>query len=796
MVTPYFPPEGGGLERYATSIAEGLVGDYGWRVVFVTSGPRGSPASITEDDGFRVHRLPAQLTVSRTPLSLAWPLRIHAIARHERAVLVNAHAPVPGPADAAAVMPGARPFVLTYHTGPMHKGQPLADGAIWLYEHTVMRHTARQSEAVICSSAYVADTFAGPFSGKSVVIPPGVDAAAFRPGGLGRPGAVLFVAHLDPGMEFKGLGTLLAATRAAVDAGVEMTVEVVGSGQLLPSYEKQAADLGLGPERVRFSGHLAGPDLLAAYHRSSVAVLPSGNDSSPMFLAEAMACGLPVVASRTGGIPDVVVDGETSLLVTHGDVGELVGALSTVIDDPALAARLGAAGRRRAESEFAWGPRARATNDVFERVLQWRPGLRTNPDSSNGSARGRGASGHRGRFAVSEPGGRVGEAGTGSEPVLPAPSSMRVTQVTSRYPPDLGGMERAVQELSTVLVGDLGIQVEVVTGGRVGSQSTEPESPFRVRRLRSFDVEVTPVIPGLAWELLRRPRPDLFHMHVAHASTPETVALVSRVRDVPYVAHVHIDASPTTWMGFLLDGYQRNVLARVLARAALVLVPTDGYRTLVVDKYRLDPDRVRVLPYGTNMETRAADDVVSPSPDGPLRVVTVGRLAVEKNVSLVVDSVAALVDRDRLDVQLEIVGEGPTRSEVAERIAQHGLESRVRMVGRLDGSALVAAYDRSDLFVMTSLSESFGIVLIEAMARGVPVIAPDIAGVRDVVIDGVTGLLVDHTVDSVRAAVLRVVNDAALRKHLVDGARSHVTQYRWPEIACRCAALYEEVLSS
>jgi rhamnosyl/mannosyltransferase len=372
MVTPYFPPEGGGLERYATSIAKGLVDNHGWRVVFVTSGPRGSQASITEQDGFRVHRLPAQLTLSRTPLSLAWPLRIHAIARHERAVLVNAHAPVPGPADAAAVMPGARPFVLTYHAGPMHKGRPLLDQAIWLYEHTVMRHTARRSDVVICNSTYVAGVFARHFSDKCVVIPPGVDAMAFRPSGPGRRGAVLFVARLDRGMEFKGLGTLLRATRAVVDAGVEMTVEVVGSGQLLPSYQKQAADLALGPERVRFSGHLTGQDLLDAYHRSSVAVLPSGNESFGMFLAEAMACGLPVVASRTGGIPDVVADGETGLLVTHGDVGELADALRTVIEDPALATRMGAAGRRRADSEFAWGNRAQATNDVFERALRWR----------------------------------------------------------------------------------------------------------------------------------------------------------------------------------------------------------------------------------------------------------------------------------------------------------------------------------------------------------------------------------------------------------------------------------------
>jgi glycosyltransferase involved in cell wall biosynthesis len=365
MATPYFPPEGGGLERYATAIASRLVADHGWRVVFVTSGDRGSHATATVDQGFKVYRLPAQVTLSRTPLALSWPRRVSAIARDEQAALVNAHAPVPGLADAAAMGKGRRPFVLTYHAGPMHKGKTLADGAIKLYEETLLRYTALRSDVVICNSNFVRDAFARDFAGKSVVIPPGVDASEFRPGGHKRPGAILFVAHLDTGMEFKGLGTLLEAVASLVADGIEVTLEVVGSGQLVPSYRNKAAVLGLGPDRVRFSGHLSGQDLVDAYHRASVAALPSGNESFGMFLAEAMACGLPVVASRTGGIPDVVVEGETGLLVTHGSAADLSVALRRVVGDPPLAHALGRAGRRRAESEFAWEARARTTNDVF-----------------------------------------------------------------------------------------------------------------------------------------------------------------------------------------------------------------------------------------------------------------------------------------------------------------------------------------------------------------------------------------------------------------------------------------------
>jgi glycosyltransferase involved in cell wall biosynthesis len=777
MVTPYFPPEGGGLEHYATAIGSCLAADHGWRVVFVTSGARGSSPTVAEEQGFKVHRLPAQVTLSRTPLSLSWPRRVAAIARDEQATLVNAHAPVPGLADAAAMTRGRRPFVLTYHAGPMHKGKTLVDGAIKLYERTLLPYTARRSDVVICNSNFVRDVFARDFAAKSVVVPPGVDASAFRPDGPRRRGAILFVAHLDTGMEFKGLGTLLEAVASLAADGVEVSLEVVGSGQLVPSYRSQAAALGLGPDRVQFSGHLSGQDLADAYHRSWVAALPSGNESFGMFLAEAMACGLPVVASRTGGIPDVVADGETGLLVTHGVVTELSNSLRRVIEDPGLATRLGTAGRRRAVSEFAWPARAQATHDVYVETLD-----RTGPS-------------RRGRSAPA-PRRDNGREGGGAAPERPA----RVTQVTSRYPPDLGGMERAVKELSAALTVELGGPVEVITGFG-GPTSTALEGRVVVRRLRSFDVAVTPVIPGMVWELLRCPRPDLFHVHVAHAGTAEAVALVARLRRVPFLAHVHIDAEPTTWMGFLLGGYQRTMLARVLARADLVLVPTDSYRHLLARKYSLDPNRIRVLPYGTLMETRdPGPELVRPLGDTRIRMLTVGRIAREKNLPLLIDAVGVLAEKDHLDLELDVVGDGPDREEVARHIAELDLESRVHLVGPLYGSALVESYDGSDIFAMTSLVDSFGIVLIEAMARGLPVIAPNIVGVRDVVIDGVNGLLVEHNVESVRAAVLRILFEPGLREHLVAGALTHAARYQWPEAArqyvrlCREARVLADVL--
>ena len=234
----------------------------------------------------------------------------------------------------------------------------------------------------------------------------------------------------------------------------------------------------------------------------------------------------------------------------------------------------------------------------------------------------------------------------------------------------------------------------------------------------------------------------------------------------------------------------------MLAQAALVVVPTESYRHLVAETYQLDLERIRVLPNGTNMPEREPNDTPTQTSASKVRLLSVGRVSKEKNLTLLIDAMNVLVNEERIDIELEIVGDGPDRDQVTRYAMDHGLASRVHMTGRLDGVDLIDAYDRADIFVMTSVSDSFGMVLIEAMARGIPTIAPDIVGVRDVVIDEMTGLLVEHSANAITEAVLRILREPGLRDRLLNGAREQRDQYEWPRIARACGALYEEVLQS
>jgi glycosyltransferase involved in cell wall biosynthesis len=162
----------------------------------------------------------------------------------------------------------------------------------------------------------------------------------------------------------KGHEVALAALPALRERFPRLRLLVLGDGPARAQIERLAAPLG---PAVVFAGHRDDvPDLLAG---ADVLLHPTARDALPSALLEAMAAGVPVVASRVGGVPEVVVDGETGLLVSAPpSAGVVTAALARLLGDPELRARLGKAGRTRYEREFTaerWAGRLRS---VYEEV--------------------------------------------------------------------------------------------------------------------------------------------------------------------------------------------------------------------------------------------------------------------------------------------------------------------------------------------------------------------------------------------------------------------------------------------
>ena len=218
---------------------------------------------------------------------------------------------------------------------------------------------ARRSDRVIAISQYTAGELRALADVPIEVIPYTTslpEPAARPPEARDGTGPVLFVGRL---VERKGVAHLIEAIARLGGGEAAPRLEIVGDGPERPGLEALAQRLGVA-QRVVFRGKIPPDELQATYARAAVCVLPSVLDTRGdteglgVVLLEAMNQGTPVIASRIGGIPDIVEDGVSGLLVPPGDADALAAAVRRVRDDPALARRLGEAGRRRLREQFSW----------------------------------------------------------------------------------------------------------------------------------------------------------------------------------------------------------------------------------------------------------------------------------------------------------------------------------------------------------------------------------------------------------------------------------------------------------
>jgi glycosyltransferase involved in cell wall biosynthesis len=254
-----------------------------------------------------------------------------------------------------------------------------------------------------------------------------------------------------------------------------------------------------------------------------------------------------------------------------------------------------------------------------------------------------------------------------------------------------------------------------------------------------------------------------------------------RGRRVTWLHHVH----DTMWEMTLpprLAKFGRAVEFDVappiyrLTRTPVVTLSQSSKQELVERLHFRDRD-VHVIPVGIGPQYTPGAE---PSPN-PL-VVAVGRLVPVKQFPMLVDTLVA-AKRDVPNLEAVIIGEGYERSLIERRIEEARAEAWIRLTGFVSEEEKVDWYRRAWLLASASAHEGWGMTATEAAACGTPSVVTDIAGHRDAVADGTSGLLVP-TADDLGPAIARVLLDDALRARLQDGAREHAARFTWGATAC------------
>lgn len=222
--------------------------------------------------------------------------------------------------------------------------------------HAAMR-SYEQVDRFVAPSRFMRDAVIGRLGADKVVrIPNGIDASRIAPCDSDD-GYVLFVGRVS---SEKGVETLLRAQAAAGDS---WTLKIAGTGPLLDELKARYP-------RAHFVGHLTGEKLGAVTRGAAIVVVPSQwHENCPLSILEAMANGKPVVASRIGGIPELVRHGVTGLLFEPGNIAELAAHVRTLLDDTGLRRRLGARARTLVETEHSSRAHAAALWSLYHDVI-------------------------------------------------------------------------------------------------------------------------------------------------------------------------------------------------------------------------------------------------------------------------------------------------------------------------------------------------------------------------------------------------------------------------------------------
>jgi phosphatidyl-myo-inositol dimannoside synthase len=295
--------------------------------------------------------------------------------------LIHAHWVLPnGPPAALAARLRGLPLVISLHGSDVY----LAERALPL---TLAAAGAFRSAAAVtaCSGDLRGRALRlGARSGSLAVVPYGVDACAFQPdpqagalvrAELGLPAGTPLIVSVSRLVYKKGLTYLLEAFPRVLKQHPDAVLVIGGYGDLRAELERRARDLGVAA-RVCFPGQLARDRAAHYIGAADVYVVPSirdqgGNvDGLPNALLEGMGAARPIVASAVAGIPEVIRDGEHGLLIAERDSDALAAAIIRLLDDRALAQRLGAAARRRVLEELTWDATAMRFEAVYRSVIR------------------------------------------------------------------------------------------------------------------------------------------------------------------------------------------------------------------------------------------------------------------------------------------------------------------------------------------------------------------------------------------------------------------------------------------
>jgi glycogen synthase len=291
-------------------------------------------------------------------------------------------------------------------------------------------------------------------------------------------------------------------------------------------------------------------------------------------------------------------------------------------------------------------------------------------------------------------------------------------------------------------------------------------------------------------DLVTKFRADVIHVHCVWPGVRYALD-VAKAFGLPVVVTLHGELTMDATGLYQKSRYARDMLRRALAESRRVTA-VSAHTLLEAKAFAGDSlmSNAIVIPNGVDTEEfEHQQPYFHPRPF----VLAMGRLVEQKGFDLLLRAWKAL----RLEgIDLLIAGEGSQRTALEELSRSLAIDDSVVLLGRANRKTVAALYAGCMCFVLPSRQEPFGIVLLEAMASGAPIVATHVGGVAEVVEDDVSAVLVQASVDGLKVGLRRILTNDVLRRRLALEGRERVKRFTWSAITRKYVEIYQSVVRS
>ena len=372
---------------------------------------------------------------------------------------------------------------------------------------------------------------------------------------------------------------------------------------------------------------------------------------------------------------------------------------------------------------------------------------------------------------------------------------MRILVLNYEFPPVGGGGGRTAATLCAALA-ERDHELKVITSMAPNLARSETLDGYQVLRVQAgrrsrFRASFASMAGFVAGALLpairmaRSWRPDVIHAHFA-VPTGVLAFPLSKITRIPYVLTVHLGDVPggvpqktDRWFRFVFP-----FTPPIWKGASNVVAVSKHTKALALRHYAVD---IEVIPNGVQLRSGAAKQVSDPP-----RLIFAGRFQSQKNLPMLVELLAKVRD---MPWQCELLGDGPDRQIVEELIHSHDLGSRVNLLGWVDGAIVEERLEASDLLLLTSRSEGFPVIGVQALASGLAIVASSVGGLPELVEGDVNGrLCAADDMDCFEQALRWCLEDRGRLMGMKQASRARAERFEIRKIAEQYEDVFEEAV--